>query len=84
MIIVNIIHPPPPPTGTIRVEHCGRALSLFYVAASEAGSAATRGENGLVSPGTLRQTFIDILHSLTPEDVKRLSQIVAHSEGLKT
>jgi len=63
------------------VEHCGHALSLFYVAAQEAASEATKEE--LVSPGTLRQALTDWLHRLTAEEVKSKAKIVYHVGGLK-
>lgn len=67
-----------------RVRHCAHALALFYVAAEEAGSkAAATSEKGLVSPGTLRQFFLDALHYLEETEVRRKVNIHMHTEGLK-
>ena len=65
----------------IQVEHCSHALGLYYVAASEAGRAATKEE--LVSPGTLRQNLVDNLHRLDAGEVKRLTILVPHVGGLR-
>lgn len=72
------------PTDSFGVKHCGHALALYYVAGDEAGAAATsKSEKCLVSPGTLRESFLDALHYLDEMQVHQKVQICAHTEGLK-
>ncbi len=66
------------------MKHCGHALALYHVAADEAGKVASDAEKGVVSPGSLRQAFLDSLHSLSEIEVHEMAQIFAHSEGIKS
>ena len=77
--------PLPPSKGDdITVKHCSHALAVFYVAAEEAASKATKGnEKGLVSPGTLRMNLIDTLYYLDEPHIRLKAQIFAHSTGTK-
>lgn len=63
---------------TITLQHCGHALSLFHVAAEEAGIAATEGSSG-ITPGKLRVEFIDCLHCLDVVEVKQKAIILVHN-----
>lgn len=63
---------------TITLQHCGHALSLFYVAAEEASIEASEGSGG-VSPGTLRWQLIDQLHAVDEAIVHRKAEIVIHN-----
>ena len=87
-LTVNLLFPPLPLLyigDDITVKHCSHALALFYVAAEEAASKATKGnEKGLVSPGTLRMNLIDALHNLDEPHVRLKAQIFAHSTGTKS
>ena len=75
---------PPSKGDDITVKHCSHALAVFYVAAEEAASKATKGnEKGLVSPGTLRMNLIDALYYLDEPHIRLKAQIFAHSTGTK-
>lgn len=64
------------------VRHCGHGLALYHVAVEEAGTNAVRIEKGVVSPGTLRQQFIDALHYLQEPDVRTKALMKIHTQGI--
>ena len=57
---------------------CGHSLSLYHVAAEEAAANVSKSEE-LVSPGSLRVEFIDMLHKLDETTVKTKAQTVFHN-----
>lgn len=67
----------------IQLKHCSHALGLYYVAAEEAGAEATSISRGMVSPGALREKFIDALHYLDEPCVYQKALLNAHSEGVE-
>lgn len=73
---------PPTHTGHLGVLHCAHALCLYHVAVEEAGAIASISEKGVISPGTLRQQFIDALHYLSAEDVYSKTVVKLHTQGL--
>ena len=63
---------------TITLQHCGHALSLFYVAAEEAGVATSEISGGVICPGTLRSHLLDQLNMLDERGVRVKAEIVTH------
>lgn len=57
---------------------CGHALSLYHVAAEEAATVVSSNKE-LVSPGSLKVEFIDMLHKLDEQTVRSKAQIVFHN-----
>ena len=53
------------------------------MAAEEAGAEATSISRGMVSPGALREKFIDALHYLDEPFVYQKALLNAHSEGVE-
>jgi hydroxyethylthiazole kinase-like sugar kinase family protein len=73
----------PSPSENLCVLHCGHALSLYHVAVEEAGCAASASTGKeAVPPGSLRQMFIDSLHSLSQEDVQLKAYMKTHTQGI--
>ncbi len=66
----------------LSVLHCGHGLGLYHVAVEEAGAAASQSEKGLISPGILRQVFIDALHYLDERDVRSKALLKIHTQGI--
>ena len=57
---------------------CGHALSLYHVAAEEAAAKVSSNEE-MISPGSLRVAFIDMLHKLDEATVRSKAQTVFHN-----
>ena len=57
---------------------CGHSLSFYHVAAEEAVGKVSKSEE-LVSPGSLRVEFINMLHKLDENTVRSKAQTVIHN-----
>lgn len=61
-----------------QLSHIGHALSLYHVAAEEAAILVS-SKSEVISPGSLRVKFIDMLHKLDEQTVRDNAQLVMHN-----
>ena len=64
----------------VQLRHCTQALAVLYVAGEQGASLAT--QRGMVVPGSLRKSFIDALHYMDEDEIRRRADIDICSAGV--